>query len=115
MKTKFSDGVNVDITAAPYAADSGAGIQVGAALFGVAVADIANAGAGVITTQGAFTLAKEPAVAFVVGDRLFWDNVNKRLSKTATASLCVGTCIVAAASADTTAVVRLGQPNASAA
>lgn len=93
--------------AAPYQVTSGQGAQVGAGIFGVAQADAANGATVVLVLEGIWTLPKEAPLVINLGDRLFWDNTNKRLTKTATSNLAVGVATVAAVSAATTVTVRL--------
>lgn len=86
----------------PYAANAGAGVQVGAALFGVAQNTYSSGATGVIVREGVFSgLAKATGVAFAAGDRLFWDNSAKNLNKTSTGNLSIGIAITAAATGDT--------------
>jgi predicted RecA/RadA family phage recombinase len=106
MKTFLQPGATLEISA-PYAAASGAGVQVGAALFGVAMDAMSSGAAGVIATEGCYQLAKTTGQAYTVGQRLFWDNSGKLLTATSTSNLAVGVAIAAAASADTVANVRL--------
>ncbi len=43
-----------------------------------------------------------------VGDRVFWDATNKVVNKTATAQVCVGVAVSAAANPSSTVRMRLG-------
>ena len=43
-----------------------------------------------------------------VGDRLFWDGTNKVVNKTATAQVCVGVAVSAAANPSSTVSMKLG-------
>lgn len=106
MKTFICDGQYLSITA-PYAVSSGGGVQVGTAIFGIAAEDIANGAVGKIMTAGVFTIAKTSALQISVGDRLFWDNTNKVVDKTATAQLPVGVAVSAAANPSSTVNVLL--------
>lgn len=100
MATNYiGPGTNLTVVL-PYAANSGVGVQVGSGLFGVAAATYASGATGVIVREGVFTgLAKTSGTgeAFAVGDRLFWDNSTKKLTKTSTGNLQVGLCLEAAA------------------
>lgn len=107
MKNFVQRGENIDVVAAPYAAASGAGMQIGAALFGVAIKDIANAGEGVIVVEGVVELAKVSALAITAGDRVFWDNSTKLVNKTATSNLQIGIAIADAANPSATVKVLL--------
>ena len=50
-------------------------------------------------------IAKTSALAISAGDRLFWDGTNKVVNKTATAQVCVGVAVAAAA--NPSAIVRM--------
>ena len=105
MKTFIQPGESLTVTA-PYAVTSGQGVLVGA-LFGLAAYDAAIGGTVEVQTKGVFDIAKEPALAISAGARVFWDNTNKRVTTTATGNVAIGHAVLAAASADTTARVRL--------
>ena len=81
MKNFVQEGDVVTVTA-PYAVTSGGGVLVGANLFGVATSDIGNGAAGEIAVEGVFDLVKTFALVITIGDRLFWDNINKVVNKT---------------------------------
>ena len=101
MNNYIAPGHSVTVVM-PYAVNSGAGVQVGSGLFGVATATYSSGATGVIVREGLVTsLAKATGVAFAAGDRLFWDNTNKVLNKTSTGNLQVAIAIGAAASGDT--------------
>lgn len=106
MKTFVQEGKNLVITA-PYARVSGEGVQVGSALFGVAMDAISSGASGAIATEGVFDLAKTTAQAYTAGQRLFWDDTNKKLTATSTANLAVGVCLAAAVTSDVIARVKL--------
>lgn len=108
MKSYLQPGVTIEITA-PYARASGEGVQVGSALFGVAMDAVSSGAAGVIQTEGVFTLAKTTGAGqnFAIGQRLFWDNTNKLLTATSTANLAIGVSLSATSTADATANVKL--------
>lgn len=106
MKNFVQDGDVITVTA-PYAVSSGGGVLVGANLFGVATSDIANGAQGEIAVEGVFDLPKTSALAITTGDRLFWDNTNKVVNKTATAQVCVGIALSDAANPSSTVRVLL--------
>lgn len=92
MQNFVQPGTNLTVVA-PYAVTAGAGVQVGAAIFGVALNTLASGATGVITTAGVFTsLVKNTGAgeSYVPGSRLFWDNTNKRLTTVSTGNLAVG-------------------------
>jgi predicted RecA/RadA family phage recombinase len=88
---------------------AGIGFLAGAALFGVATADVASGAAGEFKTEGVVEIGKTSALAIAVGDRVFWDATNKVVNKTSTAQQCVGVCVEAAANPSATVKIKLGQ------
>ncbi len=83
---------------APYALASGAGCKVGA-IFGVAQ-DAAAEGASVrIQTEGVHELVKDAGTAWVVGDKVYWDDSAKECDVDSAAGMLVGYCVEAALSA----------------
>jgi predicted RecA/RadA family phage recombinase len=109
MKNFIQDGKTLTLTA-PYQRDSGKGAKVGF-LFGVAVATVANGAEGEFKTDGVFDIDKEATtVTFAVGDKVWWDDTNKRCTNVNTSNLLIGVAVKAALAADTTVRVKLGQP-----
>jgi len=86
---------------------SGAPVLIGT-LFGVALGDAEEGQAAEIQTEGVVELAKATPLGIDVGDRLFWNDGDGVLDKTATAQVCVGVAVATAASADTVVRVKLG-------
>ena len=107
MKTFVQPGLSVPLPV-PYTVTAGQGALVGA-LFGVVAVDALSGVTAEVVVNGVFDITKEPALAIVVGARVFWDNTNRRVTTTATATanVAIGHAVVAAASADTIARVRL--------
>lgn len=110
MTTRFTasfiaDGDVVYLTA-PYAVSGGSGALV-TSIFGVAVRDLASGEAGGFKVAGIFYLAKTTGTAWTAGDRLYWDDSGKKLTKTATAGQLVGVCTTDAASGDAFGYIRL--------
>jgi predicted RecA/RadA family phage recombinase len=107
MKNYVQNGDNVDITA-PYAVSSGGGVLVGA-LFGVAVVDIANGAVGTIATKGVYSLSKATGASTdgAQGAVAYWDNTAKKVTGVASGNTAVGKFLVAAATGDAVATVRL--------
>ncbi len=94
---------------APYDRTVGQGVQVGAALFGVAVDTVTSGDTDMqIDTEGVYDITKGTAFAPAAGARLYWDNTNKQITTTSSGNLEVGVAIQAATSAETTARVKLG-------
>ncbi len=106
MKNAVQDG-NAITVVAPYAVSAGGGMQVGNALFGVAVDDIASGGTGVIRTEDVWDITKTTTAALAAGQKAYWDNTNKRLTDVSTSNLPVGVVTEAAATTASTARVKL--------
>jgi predicted RecA/RadA family phage recombinase len=105
MKNYVQSGAVLTLTA-PYAVSSGGGALVGS-IFGVAVGDVANGAVGEFQVEGVFDLAKETGTAWSVGDLIYWDNANKRCTKTSSGNKLVGVAVAAAASGAAVGQVRL--------
>ena len=105
MKTFVQPGLSV-LLPMPYDRTSGQGVLVGA-LFGVVAVDVLSGASAEVAVNGVFDITKEAPLVIAVGARVFWDNTNKRVTTTATGNVAIGHAVVAAASADTTARVRL--------
>lgn len=107
MATNYiQDGKVLTLTPAAAVA-SGVGYLHGAALFGVAVADVAISTPGAFITEGVVEIGKTSALAIAVGDRLYWDATNKVVNKTATAQQHVGIAVEAAANPSATVKMKL--------
>lgn len=114
MKTFVQAGEILPLTPS-IAVASGVGFLFGQALFGVATNDVAANAAGEFITRGVVDIGKTAALAIAVGDRVYWDPAGKVVNKTATAQQSVGVCVAAAAGADATVRIKLGQYLATAA
>jgi predicted RecA/RadA family phage recombinase len=107
MKNAAQPGRNVPLPA-PYAVASGDGLLVGA-IFGLATGS-ASAGESVeATLVGVFDIKKTPSQAWAIGDKIYWDNVAKEATKTATNNTLIGAAIEAVgnSASETTGRVRL--------
>lgn len=107
MKNAVQDGKVLTLTA-PYAVSSGAGAQVGS-IFGVATADVANGAEGEFETEGVFDLAKTSAQAWTVGQKIYWDNSNKRCDSDGTVGMLIGVATAVAANPSSTGYVKLNE------
>lgn len=103
MKNFVQPGEIVSVTA-PAAVVAGAGVLVGS-LFGVAVTDAASGAQVNIACDGVFTLAKTTGQAWTEGQILYWSGT--AVTSTASTNKIIGCATRAAASGDTTGVVRL--------
>lgn len=107
MKNYVQDGENLDLVA-PYDVAAGAGFLVGA-IFAVAV-DAALSGAVVVgCTEGVFTLAKTSAQAWTQGQKIYWDDTNKRCDSDGTVGILIGAATAAAANPSATGNVLLNE------
>lgn len=106
MKTYVQDGKQITVTA-PANVSAGQGVIIGS-LFGVAIDDAESGKPVVIVTEGVVEIAKTSALAISVGDRLFWDNINKVVNKTEANQVCVGVAVSAAANPSSTVLMKLG-------
>lgn len=95
MKNYVQPGNTITLTA-PYAVAAGDGLLVGS-VFGVAAGDAANAETVEAALVGVFDLKKVASQAWVVGDKIYWDNTNKETTKTATANTLIGVATEAVA------------------
>lgn len=90
-KNYVGSGDVVDM-AVPYASGvtSGQGMLVGTFLFGVALSDGAQNAIVAGQVKGVFDLTKEPSLVVAAGDKLWWDNTNRRVTKTNTSNVPIG-------------------------
>lgn len=103
----IQDGEVLTLTA-PYTVASGAGAQVGS-IFGVATADVASGAEGEFATEGVFDLAKTSAQAWTVGQKIYWDNSNKRCDTDGTVGMLIGVATAVAANPSSTGYVKLNE------
>lgn len=106
MKNYVQDGETLDLTPSANVA-SGVGYLFGAALFGVAVTDVASGATGAFVTEGVVEIAKTSALAISVGDRLFWVPGSSVVNKTSTAQQQVGVAVEAAANPSATVKMKI--------
>lgn len=107
MKNYVQKGETLTLTA-PYAVSSGGGALVGS-VFGVAANDYGNGEEGEFQVAGVFDLTRETgaSTAFSQGALIYWDNTNKRITKTVGTNKLIGVAVRAAADGDATGRVRL--------
>lgn len=99
MRTAVQAGEVISLIA-PYAVASGAPFKVGA-FVGIAT-NAAALGAPVeANMEGIFTVPKVSAQAWVVGDKIYWDDAAKLMTNVAGGTLC-GAASAAAANPSTT-------------
>jgi predicted RecA/RadA family phage recombinase len=107
MKNFIQRGDTLTLTA-PYAVSSGGGALVGS-IFGVAATDVASGEEGEFQVAGVFDLVRETGAStgWSQGALIYWDNTNKRVTKTSTSNKLIGVAVRAAADGDATGRVRL--------
>lgn len=107
MATNYSQPGKVLTLTAPYQRNTGLGALVGN-IFGVALTTVASGSAAEFSTEGVWLLAKTSAEAWAVGDKIYWDNTNKRCDNVATAGFrLIGVATAAADNPSSTGYVKL--------
>lgn len=100
---------------APSATTSGVPLVIDAAVAGIPQASVASGANVALVRAGVFTLDKTTGMAFTVGDDLFWDvsesKVTNRSSATIGTDPYLGVARAAAASGATTCEVTFSAPN----
>lgn len=94
---------------APYArASAGLGAKVGS-IFGVTTADVGNGDEGEFYTTGVHTLVKTASQAWTLGDKIYWDDSNKRCDNDSSVGMLIGyaTVAVGGGAGETTGYVKL--------
>jgi predicted RecA/RadA family phage recombinase len=91
----------------PGAVSAGDGVQVGTALFGVAVDSYASGATGQLYTEGVFDLAKTTAEAYAAGARLYFNSTTKLVTTATGGMLGIGVCLATAGTAVGTKVRTL--------
>jgi len=105
MKNFIQDGNIVTVTA-PYNVTSGQGVQVGG-IIGVAANDALQGTPVEILRQGIFALGAVTADTLAIGDKAYWDNTARRITKTATNNTLVGAAAGPKSGTETSATVLL--------
>lgn len=105
MKSFVQNGDVLQLVA-PYDVASGAGALVGSQ-FGVATSAVTSGATGEFMTVGVHSLAKTSAQAWTQGQKIYWDNTNKRLDSDGTLGQFVGLATEAAANPSGTGKIKL--------
>lgn len=92
---------------APYQRNSGQAAKIGASIIAIALQTVANGIAGEWATRGVWLVEKATGAAWVVGDKLYWDDTAKKFTTTSAGNTLAGVATVAAASGDATGYIRL--------
>lgn len=106
MATNFIQPGSVITVAAPADVVSGQFVKVGS-IFGVAQTDAVSGASVAIQIDGVHELPKAAPLVISAGDPVYWDVADANFNKTGTANWYVGVAAVAAASADTSVIIRL--------
>jgi predicted RecA/RadA family phage recombinase len=106
MATNYVQPGDVLTLTAPYQRNTGQGALVGS-IFGVALQTVANAVAGEFATKGVWSLSKTSAQAWTVGQKIYWDNSNKRCDSDSTVGQLIGVATAVADNPSSTGYVRL--------
>jgi predicted RecA/RadA family phage recombinase len=91
---------------APTALKAGDPFKVGS-IIAIASTDAESGGVVNGLTTGVYDVPKVAGIAFTQGDKVYWNDTDRAFTKTATGNTLAGVAVVAAASAATTARVRL--------
>ena len=91
---------------APYDRDAGQGAKIGA-IFGVARDDVDSGDDAAFMVVGVFDLNKQAADDWTQGDRIFWDDSNKRCDNDPTVGMMIGYATETTAASATSGKVKL--------
>jgi predicted RecA/RadA family phage recombinase len=80
--------------------------------FGIAPRAIADGELGSLDTQGEWELTKLAGAAYTLGQTIYWDAANSRLTSVAGSLKKIGVATQAAASGDTVARIKLNATHA---
>lgn len=107
MKNYVQPGNTITLTA-PYAVTSGEGLLVGS-IFGIAAGAAANGETVETALVGVYDLKKAASQAWSIGDKVYWDNSAKEVTKTVGSNTVIGVAVAAVAggAGDTIGRVRL--------
>lgn len=105
MNNYKQQGHTLTLTA-PYLRTSGEGALIGS-IFGIATGDVASGAAGEFQTVGVFELAKTSAQAWTEGQKIYWDDTNKRCDNDGTVGQLIGAATAAADNPSSTGYVKL--------
>jgi predicted RecA/RadA family phage recombinase len=105
MQNYIKPGATLTLVA-PYDRTSGQGALVGS-IFGVATATVVSGDEGEFQTEGVHDLTKTSAQAWTQGQKIHWDNSNKRCDSDSTVGPLIGFATIAAANPSSTGRVKL--------
>lgn len=107
MKNYVQPGKTISL-AAPYAVTSGDGLLIGS-IFGIASGNAAIGENLEVDLVGVFDLKKTASQAWSVGDKVYWDNTAREVTKTGTGNTLIGVAVdnVGNSAGETVGRVRL--------
>jgi len=106
MATNYKGNGEVLTIVAPYALTSGDGCQRGL-IFGVAQTDAESGDSVAIVRNGIWELTKTSAQAWVIGDAIYWDNLNKEATTASSTNQKIGVAYATAANPSSVGTVLL--------
>lgn len=106
MRNFYQNGDSIDAVAPVGGVISGQGLLIGG-LFGVAATDAAEGAKFAFHLVGCFHLPKATGNGLTQGQKVYWDDVAKKITGTATSNTLIGHAVEAAASGATEAIARL--------
>ena len=111
MDNFIADGVRLNYTNSTGSDISAGDVVVFGSILGIAVADIDNGDTGVLQVSGVFNLTALTTDTFTVGQLVYWDTTNSRLTETvAAAHYAAGICVEAkdGSTADVNILLNVG-------
>ncbi len=87
---------------------SGKGYLFGA-MFAVALADVVINTPGSFATEGVWDLPKTSGQAWTVGQKVYWDDTNKRCDTDGTVGILIGAAVEIAANPSASGIVKLNE------
>ena len=106
MKTFIQPGNVISVVAPAGGVTSGKGLIIGS-LFGIATCDALEGESVEIAIAGVHKLAKDPTAVISFGDRVAWDDSEKRIVLPGAGLYPVGVATTAAGDGAATVMVRL--------
>lgn len=107
MKTYVKPGKHISFTASGSSYASGVGVLLGAALFGVALGDVADGEDGEIVTEGVVEIAKLSTDNMALGAKVNWNDTNGEVQLATSDLDGVGTVVEAAGASTTMVKIKL--------
>lgn len=96
MKNFVANGSSLTFTnETENAIASGAGVLLGAALFGIASGPVAAGAGGVLNLTGIYDLPKQPSQAWAVGAAVYWSSAEGIATTAKTGNILIGVAVAA--------------------